>query len=341
MAGPSSRGIFLAAQEKDTSLQTIREPVRGALDEMEREITSLFTTPSRLLTELSSHVRGMPGKKFRPTLLLLVARLRGEPNREAIRAAAIIELIHTATLIHDDSIDQSLMRRGLPTINSLWSDRISVILGDYLYTKAFKALVDGNDWPSVAVLSRTAHRMTIGEMLQMEQKGDLGVTEDDYLRLIAEKTASLISAACQIGAIQSHEDLADHERFRAFGVELGMAYQITDDLFDFYGDAGALGKETASDLREGKITLPIIRALGDAPDDFRDAVAGVVETRSCGRETWERLLSFLQASGAFDYCRARASEYAARARAHLAPCEDGAVKDALLLAVDFATQRCH
>ncbi len=341
MSGSVPQSDFLAAKAHDATLKAIQAPVRDELDRVQQEIAGFFTTPSRLLQDLAGHVLNMPGKKLRPMLLLLVAGLEGKPTPDAIQAAAMVELVHTATLIHDDSIDRSLVRRGLPTINSLWSDRISVILGDYLYTKAFHTLVASGNSGVVEVMSRTAHRMTVGEMLGMEQKDDLDVTEEDYLRLISEKTASLISASCEIGAMLGNGDPKRHGLFRDFGQDLGMAFQITDDLLDFTGDAGSLGKQIGSDLTEGKITLPIVHALQDAPDPIRALVANIVKGRGAAREDWTRLTTYLHESGAFDYCRARAEAFAQRAEARLEACPDGRFKDTLVLTVKFTTQRCH
>lgn len=341
MSGPTPHSSFILTQERDAALQKIRSPVTTELERVEEEILGFFDAPSRLLTDLASHITAMPGKKFRPTLLLLVTGLGGHIPSSAIRAAAMVELIHMATLIHDDTIDQSLVRRGLPTINSLWNDNVSTILGDYLFTRAFHNLVEREEWPAVSALSRTAHQMTLGEMLGIEQKGDLELSEADYHRLISEKTASLISAACEIGAAIAFEDPRQRTRFHEFGYELGMAYQVTDDLFDYYGDADALGKEIGTDLREGKITLPVIRALRDAPDSIYRLVSEVVERREITREAWERLTAHLAESGAFAYCREQAAEWAERARSRLDGLPSSPYTEALELAVDFATQRSH
>jgi octaprenyl-diphosphate synthase len=319
--------------------------VEAKLELVGHDVRAAFLAESRLLASLSAHVMQMPGKKFRPTLLLLVAGLTGEVPRNAVRAAAVVELTHLATLIHDDSIDKSLVRRGLPTINNLWSDRVAIILGDYIYTRAFHDLVERGEHEAVRIISNTANRMTLGEILQMEQKADLDVGEKQYLRLISEKTASLISAACEIGAATTFRETSMLERFRAFGHDLGMAYQITDDLFDYTGDASVLGKDIASDLKEGKITLPVIFGLRDAPEAVRDTVARVVKKRDITADEWTLVTGHLGECGAFAQCREMADGYAGRAKRHL---EDlpGLVTNAehvesLMMTVDFVTQRIH
>lgn len=341
MTTPTPPESFLSIQERDGVLKTIRAPVESRLDDVQAEINAFVDAPSRLLADLAKHVIAIPGKKFRPTLLLLVAGLGGRINGSAVRGGAMVEMIHTATLIHDDSIDRSLTRRGLPTINALWNDKVSVILGDYLYTRAFNDLVERGEWPSVQVLSRCAHRMSLGIMLEIEQKGDLEIDEEQYGLLIAEKTASLISAACEIGAAVSFAGDEERERFRAFGHDLGMAYQIADDLFDYIGDEEALGKDIGCDLKEGKITLPIVRALQNAPDDIFAIISSTVREREISREAWERLTAHLEEIGAFRYCRELADSYAARAREHLEGYPSSVYRDALERAVDFAIDRSH
>jgi octaprenyl-diphosphate synthase len=341
MADSQPQSDFLLVQERDSVLREFRSPVESHLEGVQHEVAAFFDGQSTLVHSLADHVLSIQGKRVRPTLLLLVAGMGNRLGPTAVRAAAMLELVHTATLIHDDSIDRSLVRRGQPTINALWNDRVAVIFGDYLYTKAFETLVRERLWKPVAVLSRTAHRMSFGEMLAMEQKSNLDLSEEDYFRFISEKTASLISAACEIGAAVGYDDERVHDEFRDFGHEIGMAYQITDDLFDYYGDAGALGKDIGSDLREGKVTLPVIRALRTAPRKDYDLVAKIVAERAMSRSEWEDVSRMLRESDAFGYSEKLALDFASRARARLEGFPDSIYKDALALAVSFVVQRCH
>ncbi len=332
---------FLLEQRRDAVLKAFRAPVARELAATADVVRDFYDSQSHLLTQTAAHLDGTPGKRVRPTLLLLVAAMGRPLDSTAVMAAAMLELVHTATLIHDDSIDRSLVRRGLPTINALWDDKVSVILGDYLYTKAFERLVAEKLWKPVAILSRCAYRMSLGELLAMEQKDDMGLEEGAYFEYISAKTASLISAACEIGAAIGFDDDDTHERFRLFGHELGMAYQITDDLFDYTGDAAALGKDVGSDLKEGKITLPIIRALRHASPDLRALIHDVLADRTMSAERWQRLKVHLDESGSIAYCADLAREYADRALSRLEPCVASPHKDALTLAVSFAVQRSH
>lgn len=230
---PSNLESFLQSSKADIQLREFQEPVRRELDEVEASIRTFFDSQMPMLRGISQHLLGVTGKKFRPTVLLLVAH-QGEPRPEdAVFTATVIELIHTATLIHDDTIDRSALRRGLPTINAMYNDLVSTILGDYIYTKAFFELLQHELPQVVPVVARTTYRMSIGEMLQLQQKDDLDLTEEQYFELVDEKTASLMAAATEVGALVGGMERERVERYRRFGQALGRAYQVTDDLFDF------------------------------------------------------------------------------------------------------------
>src|SRR5262245_33092078 len=216
----------------------VQGPVRRELARVDRQLATLFRSPIGIINQVAGHFLATRGKKFRPTLLLLVARLTGKADRELISAACVVEIIHAAALIHDDSVDQSLLRRGLPTVNNLWTDELAIIIGDFRYSKAFTKMVDEELHPAMEILARVSHEMTIGEALEFEHANDLDVSEDEYLEVIRAKTATLIGGACQIGAAHNGggEDKARHKRFYRFGEQIGMAFQIADDLFDFVGD---------------------------------------------------------------------------------------------------------
>jgi octaprenyl-diphosphate synthase len=332
---------FLRSFQADTNLRGFQEPVREELVEVDSSIHLFFESPIELLRGISRHLLGVTGKKFRPTILLLTAHL-GKPRREdAVFAATVIELIHTATLIHDDSIDQSALRRGLPTINSLYNDLVSTILGDYIYTKAFHELLERNQTTLVPVVARTAYRMSIGEMLQLQQKNDLDLTEEEYFELVDQKTASLMSAASEVGALVGNLGAERVQRLRRFGEALGRAYQVTDDLFDYLGDPAKMGKGVRSDLAEGKITIPIIHALAHAGAKDRVRLKEMVTRRTLTGEEWEILLRILETSGAVDYCRERALALAEAAIEQLQGEEKNEWRVGLERSVAYAVQRNH
>ncbi|MCC7141781.1 MAG: polyprenyl synthetase family protein [Candidatus Eisenbacteria bacterium] len=308
---------FLRSFNADTELREIQAPVREELDGVDERIRGFFQSDIALLQGLSSHVLGLKGKKYRPTLLLLIARM-GEAKREdAIFGAAIIELIHTATLIHDDTIDKSLVRRGLPTINALYNGYVSTILGDFIYTKAFLELLDRGIPALAPVVARTTYRMSIGEILQIEQRNDLETGEEDYYRLIDEKTSSLMAASTSMGALLAGMDEHGVERFRRFGEDLGRAYQITDDLFDYIGDQERMGKGVRGDLAEGKITLPLIHALANSTGRVHARLREFAAKRELSDPEWDELIGLLSETGAITYCRDTANQLADRALAHL------------------------
>jgi octaprenyl-diphosphate synthase len=314
--------------------------VDASLREVQERIGDFFTTPIVLIDEVSRHLLSTPGKKFRPTLLLLVAGMKKEPGPKEIRSACVLELIHTATLIHDDSVDKSYLRRGIPTVNSLWDDQVSIIMGDYLYTKAFHSLLEDGYHDVAEIVARCAFRMSIGEMLQIEQKSDPDVTEEAYDQLIQEKTASLISASCEVGALLGWGPGENQRRMAAFGTDLGMAYQITDDLFDYVGDERVMGKEAGSDLREGKITAPLIRALRNAPAEEAARMKALVRSGEALRPAlWSDVLGFVEKHRGLEESRQRALGFAERARTRLLSCDDSPHLRCLLEAVDYAVQR--
>lgn len=340
MASPIDRKTTPVFIARDDVLRRLQAPVEASLGEVQEQIVEFFTSPIPLIDDVSRHLLSTPGKKFRPTLLLLVAGMNKEPGQKEIRAACVVELIHTATLIHDDSVDKSYLRRGIPTINSLWDDQVSIIMGDYLYTKAFHSLLEGGDHEAAEIVARSAFRMSVGEMLQIEQKNDPDVTEEAYHLLIREKTASLMAASCEIGAVLGWGTVEQRRRMTEFGTDLGMAYQIMDDLFDYVGNEQVMGKEPGSDLREGKITSPLIRALKNAPAKESSDLKALIRSGEFRRaDRWDQLLDFVERHRGLEESRQRAHAFAERARKRLLAYEDSPHRRSLLEAVDYAVQR--
>jgi octaprenyl-diphosphate synthase len=337
----SNLDTYLQAFRADVFLREFQDPVRSELQEVEASIGHFFESPMPLLKGIAEHLLVVTGKKFRPTLLLLVSGM-GEPRREeAVFAATVIELIHIATLVHDDTIDRSAMRRGLPTINALYNDLVSTILGDYIYTKAFHELLQRDRPGVIEVVARTAYRMSIGELLEIQQKHNPGTTEEDYFQLVDEKTASLMSASAELGALVGRLPEDRILRFREFGTLLGRAYQLTDDLFDFVGNQGAVGKSLQSDLVEGKITLPLIYALGHAGPRDGARLRQVVASRQVTEEDWPFVLKVLETSGAIEYCKDKAFELAESALSLLQDEAASPRRDALEKAVAYSVRRNH
>jgi octaprenyl-diphosphate synthase len=318
----------------------VQGPVRRELARVDRQLATLFRSPIGIINQVAGHFLATRGKKFRPTLLLLVARLGGKIDRDVIAAACVVEIIHAAALIHDDSVDKSLLRRGLPTVNHLWNDEVAIIIGDFLYSKAFTKMVDEGLHPAMEILAKVSHEMTIGEALEFEHEGDLAVSERQYLEVIRAKTASLIGGATEIGAAVNGgaKDKTRVKRFKEFGEQIGMAFQITDDLFDYVGDPSATGKGLGADLESGKITLPLIHALAVGGKDGA-RVAAFVEKKSLTPGEWHELLAMLQRLGSISYAESRAAAFARRARKSLAAESSSPTRDALEAAVEYAVSR--
>ena len=333
---------FVRSVQADSDLRAFQDPVRGELDDLQRSMVEFFRTSLGLLQGVGDHLLAVRGKMFRPTILLLIGRMGEAKRADAIFAATVVELIHLATLIHDDTIDRSSVRRGLPTLNVMFNDQVATILGDYIYTKAFCELIDRDLPRLVPVIAKTTHRMTAGEVLAIEQKRAVTLSEKDYFHLLDEKTASLMGAAARCGAILAGMDDGTVEEMTQFGEDLGRAYQVTDDLFDYVGNEGQLGKGVGSDLSAGKITLPLIHALqtGTRPED-REFLREITSCGSFDETQWKNLLRILKASGALDYTRETALGLADTAVDRLRALPEGPLREALAKAVSYAVQRIH
>ena len=299
------------------SLSAVQKPVRRELERVQAQLRDLFRTPIPILNEVGGHVLATRGKKFRPTLLLLVARLRGHLGLDAVRCAAVVEMVHAAALIHDDSVDRSELRRGRPTVNGLWSDEMAIIMGDYLYAQAMSVLVEHKLGMAMEVMARVVAEMSCGEALELQYAHDLGVAEEQYEELIRAKTGSLMGAATEIGAGLNGGggDLELRVRYRRFGELVGVAFQIVDDLFDYQGTAEVTGKPVGYDLAEGKVTLPLIAALREATESDRRRLKRLAGSKRLSGAQWVVLMRLIERCGGFAYARRRALEVAARARA--------------------------
>lgn len=319
-------------------VKDLQKPVQEELDRVQEELTRFFVCDVPLINEISRHMLRANGKRFRPTLLLLANRLQGPASQEAIVAATIVELVHTATLVHDDSIDRSFLRRGIPTVNSMWNDQTSVIMGDYLYSKAFFLLIEYGMVEVMKILARTTHRMSLGEMLELEHKLDFEMPEEVYYRLILEKTAVLLSAACEIGGYLAWGDGRQRRLLADFGADLGMAFQITDDILDIEGDVETLGKSTGSDIRDGKVTLPLIHTLRTAPPAVTNRIRECMRMENLDAGAPE-VAALVADHGGLDYARQRARGYADRALELLDAFEDSPVRATLHDSVEYVLDR--
>ena len=321
------------------TLESIRSPIAEPFERFQTELDDAFTCDVGLVGTVGAHLHRAYGKRFRPTLVLLAAKGFGAVTDEAIFGAVVVELIHTATLIHDDSVDKSLLRRGLPTVNSAFNNDTAILMGDYLYSKAFSILVTKRMYEAMDLLADATHRMSQGELRQIEQKNRLDLTEREYMRVIDEKTACLMSAGCELGANAGGADGKRRTAMNRFGRALGLAFQITDDLFDYLGAEKVTGKTGGNDLDGGKITLPLINALREAPEGERRDMEDLIRTRDFRNGHWSDVVRFVTVHGGVAYSQKRSTELAERAEEELASVPDPEIRESLQNAVRYAVTR--
>lgn len=344
MSLPPNPGVSHAVRGAPPELAVIQAPVREDLARVGAEIRRIVLSDFQMIEEVNEHLLHIQGKLFRPTLLLLSSRVGGgegadapHGSEEALTLAAVVELVHLATLVHDDAVDHSVLRRGMPTVNALWTHQVAIIMGDYLYSRGVTELALLGNVDALAVLARAANEMSVGEMRQLTSYDALDFTEDDYYRLIAAKTASLMSAACEMGALAG--PVAHRQRLARFGHNLGMAFQIADDLLDYTGSEAVTGKPTGHDLRERKVTLPLVGALGNATEGEHAEIRRFFTRVDPTDEEIARIVRIVSERGGLDYARERASHYADLAEEALSGLDEGAALDALRDAVSYAVDR--
>lgn len=318
-------------------LAHVQEPVSRRLESVLEELRRIIAADFDMLEEVNAHLLLMRGKLFRPTLLLLASDVGEDSGDEAVTLAACVELVHLATLVHDDAVDHSVLRRGMPTVNSLWTHQVAVILGDYLYSRSVTELASVGSLEAIRVLAVAANEMSVGEMRQLTSYDALDFGEDDYYRLISAKTASLMSAACEMGALAG--DPAWREPLSRFGHALGMAFQIVDDLLDYTGSEDVTGKPSGHDLRERKVTLPLVGALREASEAEREEVREFFTLTEPADADIARIIGLVEECGGLDYARERAAAYGERARSALQRLPGGAAADALAASVDYVLDR--
>ncbi len=320
-------------------LVEIAEPVREYFDNFEREFERKFQSKVPLVDQVVAYLSKKRGKRLRPLLVFLTAALHGNLTKRTMSAGLVVEMFHTATLVHDDVVDESKLRRGSRTVNDIWDNKVSILIGDLLFSKTLSSIVDLQDTHAVAILSAAAERITEGELLQIAFAGESGLTEDDYFDLISKKTAALFSASCQLGALTVGQNGKAVEQMNDFGEFYGIAFQITDDLLDYTGDEQKLGKPTGNDLREGKITLPLIYALDHAPVKERNQVNEMMQRGIQTMEEIEYIVQFAKAQGGVDYSIDLVRQYADKALAVLDAYSDTLAKQSLMTLVDYSVKR--
>jgi octaprenyl-diphosphate synthase len=327
----------MSSQTVGITLAAIQAPLRGRLEAVQREVRRIIQSDFGLITQVNGHLLQMQGKMFRPTMVLLAEEACGVADLRVEALAAVVELIHLATLVHDDSVDHSVLRRGMPTINALFSHQVSVIMGDYLYSRAVVELTRLGDIEPLQVLSRVTNEMTVGEMRQLMAHEPLQFTEEEYDLLIRSKTASLLSGACECGALRAGP--VPRAALRRFGDALGMAFQIVDDLLDYTGEEAVTGKPTGSDLREHKVTLPLIHVLPRLGPAARRAVDDLMASPQPSDAQIGRVVELVDEAGGLEYARLRAERLGEQADLELAALLPSPAREALRDSITYVLAR--
>lgn len=291
------------------------------------------------IVDVTAHIVGAGGKRLRPLLTLASARLCGYEGNHHILLAATVEFLHTATLLHDDVVDESRQRRGRPTANLLWDNKSSILVGDYLFARAFRLMVDTRSIRVLEILSDAAAVIAEGEVLQLSAEQNVTTTGDTYLKIVRGKTAALFAAACEVGGVIAERPLAEVEALRHYGDALGIAFQIADDLLDYRGDAGTTGKNVGDDFRDRKLTLPVILAIAAADDAEMAFWRRVIERGDQRDGDLEHAIALMQAHGTLDATEAEAHRWAGIARDEMRKLPDGPLRPALISLADYVVSR--
>ena len=320
-------------------MKEVFDLVRDDLALVEDELARQSDTAFPAVSEVAAYLLGGGGKRLRPALLLLSANYAGRKDRSAIRLAAVVELLHSATLIHDDVIDSAGTRRGRPSANARWGNHRSVLTGDWLYMQSFQMALEERNFHILDILIDLTQKMVEGELIQLEKIGRIDVTEEDALRLATYKTACLFSGCARLGAVLGQLEDEQEQALAEYGRNAGLAFQLVDDLLDFTASAQQLGKPVLSDLKEGKVTLPLIYAMENGHREARNLVARVLAEKEFDSVRPETIVSLVHDSGALDRARGLAQDYAQRAKACLNGNRDSEYARALATLPDFILER--
>lgn len=319
------------------TIEQIRRAVQPDLKAVDDLIINELVSDIPLIHSVTAHILKSGGKRLRPLVVLLCARCLGYQGHEHHELAAIIEFVHTATLLHDDVVDESKLRRGRDTANAVWGNQASVLVGDFLYSRAFQLLTRRSNVAVMQVLANTTNAIAEGEVLQLMNRNDPEITEAAYLSVIDRKTAQLFSASAHIGAILATEDPALQRNMQHFGEQLGLAFQIIDDLLDYTASSQQIGKEIGDDLAEGKATLPLIYTLEVSDAETQAHIRAAIKDGR--RDQLDAILTAMDSVDAFSYTLERAQQYAEHAHNALAKLPDNEYRQALEQLVDFAVHR--
>lgn len=319
--------------------EQIKQPIIKEMELFEKKFHESMSSKVALLNRITYYIVNRKGKQMRPMFVFLTSKMvsGGEVNERTYRGAAVIELIHTATLVHDDVVDDSNRRRGFFSINALWKNKIAVLVGDFLLSKGLLLSIDNGDFDLLRIISVAVREMSEGELLQIEKARRLDITEDVYYEIIRQKTATLIAACCALGACSVRPESCDTEKMRKFGELIGMAFQIKDDLFDYTEDA--IGKPTGIDIKEQKMTLPLIYTLNNCSKDEKKWLINSVKNHNKDKKRVKEVIAFVKNKGGLAYAEQKMKQFQLEALAIISGYPSSPYKDSLELMVNYVIER--
>jgi len=321
------------------NLKKISAPINSELAAFEKQFSGILKSKVALIDLITKYILKQKGKQIRPILVLLSAKICGDINPRTYIAANLVELLHTATLIHDDVVDEAKTRRGIASINAVWKNKASVLIGDYLLSKGLLISLENNEYDFLQITSEAVRRMSEGELLQIQKARNFDATEETYFQVISDKTASLIKSCCKLGALSSAKNKSDVEKLGVFGENIGIAFQLRDDILDYTGRKKLLGKSTGNDLKEKKFTLPLIVSLRNAPKKESGQIMKLI--KSDRTKKFDEVFQCVVKYGGVEYSEKKVEEYSSLAINALQDFKDSKVKESLLEFVEFVSTRDH
>jgi len=312
-------------------------PVQEDLNQFSAKLSDHLRGDSPLISSIARHLLKSRGKRIRPVFLFLTSRAGDNFTEFSVDASLAIELIHTATLLHDDVVDESELRRGQQTVNAQWTNLISVLMGDYLFAKAFRIMVESDSIELMRSISRATERVAVGELRQIEETGNFDLSEEEYINIIADKTASLFNVSCETGPILNNRNDRDRKKFASFGEKVGIAFQIADDLLDYVGDSDITGKQPGIDVMTGQMTLPLIYSLKKASQSSRKEIIGIIKNSK--EESFEKVYNFVSETGGIDYAYRKANELGQQGLDEIISVRNSVYFERLENMVNFTTAR--
>lgn len=334
-----SNSAYPIVEEKTSPIETILEWLGDDLEKVDQEFRKNLKSDVPIISAIGEHLLLSGGKRFRPTLLLLSARLCGYFGHHHISMASLIEFVHTATLLHDDVVDRAELRRGSLSANSIWGNEACVLVGDFLFTKCFSLMVETGNMKILRSISRATTLMAEGELEELIKTNDLSLTEESYLSIIARKTAALISAAAQIGALLGNAPEEKEKALSQFGIDVGIAFQLIDDNLDYTSKEEEFGKKIGIDLQDGKITLPLIFTLNHCNKEERALIRETVESQPITKDAFFQVVKTIERYHGVQYTWEKAKEYIERAKGHLSLFSNSKEKEALQVLADYVLER--